>query len=146
VWNPAEMPEPGSIGDHPARRANANTSTQAVLRTIGGWLLVASGHLCALSSAVAVHLGRTYELMDQLTGVIAQLERQKAAIENALAALRVVEGIAAPSPARPARKTTEAVAETTKRSLGQKKRWAVKRGESPTTATKKKVGRPKKTA
>ena len=117
-------------------------------------------------------------MMDQLTGVIAQLERQKAAIDNALAALRVVEGNAEPSPARAARRMTEAAGETTKRSLGQKKRWAakkaiqaapvvtrkpgmtsegrkkladamkkrwaVKRGESQTAATKKRAGRPKK--
>lgn len=69
--------------------------------------------------------------MDGLTNIIAQLEKQKTAIERALAALREVEGIepAAPAPASsvPARRKV-----SNKRSLGQKARWAAKKAAETT--------------
>jgi hypothetical protein len=72
---------------------------------------------------------RIEDLLDGLTSIIAQLEKQKTAIERALAALREVEGIgsAAPAPASsaPARRKSN------KRSLAQKARWAAKRAAEP---------------
>jgi hypothetical protein len=65
-------------------------------------------------------------LMDGLNSIIAQLEKQKTAIERALAALREVEGIepaAAPTAASPV-PTRKA---SNKRSLAQKARWAAKK-------------------
>ena len=80
--------------------------------------------------------------MDGLTSIIAQLEKQKAAIERALAALREVEGIepVAPAPASsaPARRKV-----SNKRSLAQKARWAAKKAAEavpaavPAKATRK---------
>jgi hypothetical protein len=65
-------------------------------------------------------------LMDGLTSISAQLEKQKTAIERALAALREVEGIepAAPTPASSTPVKREA---SNKRSLAQKARWAAKK-------------------
>jgi hypothetical protein len=61
-------------------------------------------------------------LLDGLTGIISQLEKQKAAIERALAALREVDG-GAPVARTPAAKRKA----TNKRSLAQKARWAAKK-------------------
>jgi 1,4-alpha-glucan branching enzyme len=66
---------------------------------------------------------------DSFTGIIDQLERQKAAIKRALAALREVEGIAVPAPGAgtPAvRKAGRPPLARNRRSEGQKKRWAAK--------------------
>lgn len=77
-------------------------------------------------------------LTEGLTGIISQLERQKTAIDRALAALRDVEGIepaeAAPVPAitGPA---TRKNAGRNRRSLAQKKRWALKRAAEAATPT-----------
>jgi hypothetical protein len=64
--------------------------------------------------------------MDGLTGIIAQLEKQKTAIERALTVLREVEGIGpaapAPRPSAPAKRKPG-----NKRSLAQKARWAAKK-------------------
>jgi len=76
---------------------------------------------------IAVDLkGESTNLMDGLTSIIAQLEKQKAAIERALAALREVEGIgtAAPVQASPASAPQKV---SNKRSLAQKARWAAKK-------------------
>lgn len=61
-------------------------------------------------------------MLDGLTSIISQLEKQKAAIERALAALREVDGgAAAPATSTATRKATN------KRSLAQKARWAAKK-------------------
>jgi hypothetical protein len=73
--------------------------------------------------------------MDGLTGIIAQLEKRKTAIERALAALREVEGIegAASAPASSAPVKRKA---GNTRSLAQKARWAAKKaGEAAPPAT-----------
>ena len=62
-------------------------------------------------------------MLDGLTSIISQLEKQKAAIERALAALREVDGGA---PAAPATSTAKRKA-TNKRSIAQKARWAAKK-------------------
>jgi hypothetical protein len=65
-----------------------------------------------------------------LKQIITQLEYQKTAIERALAALREVEGIEAPTPSAPTpgvpvkRKGGKV---RNRRSEGQKKRWAAKK-------------------
>jgi len=58
-----------------------------------------------------------------LTSIISQLEKQKAAIERALAALREVDG---GPPVTPTTSTAKRKA-TNKRSLAQKARWAAKK-------------------
>lgn len=75
--------------------------------------------------------GRIKNLIEGLTSIIAQLERQKTAIERARAALRDVEeginpAVAAPAPAI-AEPATSKRAGRNRRSLAQKKRWALKR-------------------
>ena len=73
-------------------------------------------------------------MIDGLTSIIAQLERQKTAIERALAALREVEGVApAPPPATvaaPASPATRKSSTKNRRSEAQKARWAAKRAEA----------------
>jgi hypothetical protein len=63
-------------------------------------------------------------LTDGLANIIAQLERQKTAIEKALTVLREVEGIEAPTAAESPR-TRRPV--KNRRSEGQRKRWAAKK-------------------
>lgn len=60
-----------------------------------------------------------------LNSIIAQLERQKTAIERALAALSEVEG-AAPM-VTPRASLTATTGQSNKRSLAQKARWAAKK-------------------
>jgi hypothetical protein len=84
--------------------------------------------------------GRITNLTEGLTSVIAQLERQKTAIERARAALRDVEGIEAPAPA-PAISELATFKRKGKnlRSLAQKKRWALRRAAEtsiPSVSTK----------
>jgi hypothetical protein len=73
---------------------------------------------------------RIDNLTEGLTSIIAQLERQKTAIERALAALREVGGVefavAAPPPSITAPATRKSAGRN-RRSLAQKKRWALKR-------------------
>jgi hypothetical protein len=71
--------------------------------------------------------------MDGLTGIIAQLEKQKTAIERALAALREVEGI---EPAAPASSTPVKRKASNTRSLAQKARWAAKKAAEVATPAK----------
>ena len=66
-------------------------------------------------------------MTDGLTGIIAQLERQKAAIERALEALREVEGIEAPTPKATPAKRSSVRGAVDRRSEGQRKRWAAKK-------------------
>jgi len=75
-------------------------------------------------------------MTEGLKGIIAQLERQKVAIEKALAALREVDGIEAPAPpapvaSSPATRKSNASARR-RRSEGQKKRWAAKKAAEAT--------------
>ena len=65
-------------------------------------------------------------MLDGLTSIISQLERQKEAIERALAALREVDGVTTPDPA-PATPSTRKSKASNKRSLAQKARWAAKK-------------------
>jgi hypothetical protein len=69
-------------------------------------------------------------LLDGLTSIISQLEKQKGAIERALAALREVDGGALVAPTTPTAKSKA----TNKRSLAQKARWAGKKA-APVQAT-----------
>jgi hypothetical protein len=94
--------------------------------------------------------------MDEgLNGVIAQLERQKTAIEHALAALRDVEGIGAPASAAsasgvPAKRrgrpkgTGRPMAVGSARSEGQKKRWAEKKAAEAAPAATPQKAAPRK--
>ncbi len=80
-------------------------------------------------------------MIDGLTSIIAELEKQKTAIERALAALREVEGIApaalAPASSAPAKRKV-----SNKRSLAQKARWAAKKAaEATPPATPAKASR-----
>jgi hypothetical protein len=78
-------------------------------------------------------------MAEGFTGIIHQLEKQKAAIERALAALREIEDIAAPAaaaeirPAAPEAPTHKrkkfSVATRRKMALAQKARWAKIKGE-----------------
>jgi hypothetical protein len=70
-------------------------------------------------------------LINGLTAIVEQLERQKSAIDKALAALMELERIDVPPPTRPAPGKAEVVQGTTRRSLGQKKRWAAKKAVEP---------------
>jgi hypothetical protein len=86
-------------------------------------------------------------MTDSFGIIIAQLERQKTAIETALAALRDVEGIATPTTAAPVKTATTpeapikrkkfSAAARKRMALAQKARYAKLRGESepPTSAT-----------
>ena len=89
-------------------------------------------------------------MAEGLNGIITQLERQKTAIERALAALRHVGATVAPplSPAEaPARKHKKFSAASRRRmALAQKARWAKIKGEAaplstpaPTPATKRRI-------
>src|ERR1700735_2541968 len=73
-------------------------------------------------------------MAEGLAGIIMQLERQKTAIERALAALRAVEGSAALPTATPVQteRATPAPPVTNKRSEAQKKRWAAKTAAAET--------------
>jgi hypothetical protein len=78
-------------------------------------------------------------MAEGFTGIINQLEQQKAAIERALAALREIEGIATPAmakeirpatPEAPTRKRKKfSAAARRKIALAQKARWAKIKGE-----------------
>ncbi len=96
-------------------------------------------HFRRVMMRVAIYKGES-TLTEGLTSVIAQLERQKTAIERALAALRGVEGMepaahaSSPAIAEPATRKRRNL-----RSLAQKKRWALKRAaetSTPTVSTK----------
>ena len=88
-------------------------------------------------------------MADGLTGIIAQLERQKTGIERALAALRKAEGIEAPATTTPAAvappiRKGGMTAEGRKRlSAALKKRWAAKKAaeSSPAVSPQKPVPR-----
>jgi hypothetical protein len=84
---------------------------------------------------------------DGLNGVIAQLERQKTAVEHALAALRDVEGIGAPASAAsvPAKRRGRPKGSgSDKRSEGQKKRWAEKKAAQAAPAAMPQKSAPRK--
>lgn len=74
-------------------------------------------------------------MIEGIAGIIEQLERQKAAIERALEALREVDGVA-PTSSQP-------VADTpgNKRSEGQKARWAAKKAEAVPAAVPSRAAR-----
>jgi hypothetical protein len=85
-------------------------------------------------------------LTDGLIGIIAQLERQRTAIDRALEALREVEGVAAPPASKAAsvkRSTVKAAID--RRSEGQRKRWAKKKAaeaapdQEPQAASKTRI-------
>jgi hypothetical protein len=82
------------------------------------------------------HRRRINDLTEGLTSIIAQLERRKTAIERALAALREVE-VVEPAAAATAPAITEPAirksAGKNRRSLAQKKRWALKRAAEAAT-------------
>ena len=87
-------------------------------------------------------------MTEGFASIITQLERQKVAIERALAALREVDGIA--PPVTPAAASTESVTRSTaatrrhRRSIGQKKRWAAKKAaEAAHVAIPANAARPK---
>jgi len=72
-------------------------------------------------------------MADGLKGVIAQLERQRAAIERALSALRTLDGTDAPaqvSSAPVTRKGGMTPAGRRRLSAALKKRWAAKKAEA----------------
>jgi hypothetical protein len=70
-------------------------------------------------------------LTNGLNSIITQLERQKSAIERALAALRDVDGAGTPAPAPVVPATRRSVGKN-RRSEGQKKRWASQKSEVST--------------
>jgi hypothetical protein len=70
-------------------------------------------------------------LTEALAGIIAQLERQRTGIDQALAALREVEGIV-PEPGM-----AVAAVSGNKRSEGQKARWAAKKSAEVVRAPRK---------
>ena len=80
--------------------------------------------------------------MTGIGDIVEQLERQKAAIERALAALREVDGTTPTAAASPAIERTPRKAGN-KRSLAQKARWAAKKAAeavpaiAPTKAVRK---------
>lgn len=87
-------------------------------------------------------------MADQLNGIITQLERQKTAIEQALSALRNIDGIAetapAPTSTGPAkRKGGMTPAGRRRLSEALKKRWAAKKAaaSSPAAIPRKPVRR-----
>jgi predicted ArsR family transcriptional regulator len=91
-------------------------------------------------------------MTDGLADIVAQLERKKAAIEKALAALREVDEVEAVVQAVPRRgrppKRKGALTEAGRKKLSDamKKRWALKRpGSAVKKAARKKRG-PKKAA
>ena len=75
--------------------------------------------------------GQSNDLTDALSGIIAQLERQRSAIDRALEALREVEGTETPTVAPIKRAAVKAPAKSAadRRSEGQRKRWAAKKAE-----------------
>jgi len=80
-------------------------------------------------------------MVDGLNGIIAQLARQKTAIERALSALRDVDGTEAPTQASSApatRKGGMTPAGRRRLSLALKKRWAAKRAAEGSTASTQK--------
>ena len=66
-------------------------------------------------------------MAEGLNGIINQLERQKTAIERALASLRGIEGIEAAAPALATRKGGMTPAGRRRVSAALKKRWAAKK-------------------
>ena len=87
-------------------------------------------------------------MTEGIAGIIAQLERQKEAIERALVALREVDGFAPPAATEPASSEppTRAVSGSRRngRSEGQKKRWAAKKAaEAAPAVTQAKAARRK---
>ena len=76
---------------------------------------------------VAPHIRRIRAFMDGLKSIIAQLERQRTAIERALAALREVNGVETAAPVPAAKPATGKRASKNRRSEAQKARWAAKR-------------------
>jgi hypothetical protein len=66
-------------------------------------------------------------LTDGLTSIIAQLERQRSAIDRALEALREVEGIVPAASKTAPVKRAAAKTVVDRRSEGQRKRWALKK-------------------
>ena len=70
-------------------------------------------------------------MTDALSGIIAQLERQRSAIDRALEALREVEGIDATSaaPVRHVAVKAPGKSAADRRSEGQRKRWAPKKAK-----------------
>jgi hypothetical protein len=83
-------------------------------------------------------------------GIVAQLEHQKTAIERALAALREVEGVAAPaatasSSGAPAKRRGRPKGTGRNlRSEGQKKRWAAKKAAVTAAPAASKKAAPRK--
>jgi hypothetical protein len=92
-------------------------------------------------------------MADSLNGIINQLERQKTAIDRALAALQGIEGIRLPAPATsapaseaPVRKHRKFSAATRRKmALAQKARWAKLNGEGePLSPATPKAPKPKR--
>jgi hypothetical protein len=77
-------------------------------------------------------------MTDGFASIIDQLERQKAAIERALAALREVEGTATAAPAsrEPATRNATSSGRRNRRSEAQKKRWAAKKAAETAPSAK----------
>lgn len=81
-------------------------------------------------------------LASDLTSIITQLEKQRAAIDNALAALREIGGATgAPAPAKrrgrpPGRKEVISDDAVNRRSEGQRRRWAAKKANQTSTSNK----------
>jgi len=79
-------------------------------------------------------------MADTLNGIMRQLERQKKAIERALAALRDLEGTPAPA----ARKGGITPAGRRRLSAALRKRWAAKKAAEGVAATSPKNAAPRK--
>jgi hypothetical protein len=96
-------------------------------------------------AVVSTYIGRIKYMTEGLGSIVAQLEHQKTAIEQALAALREVEGVVAPAAASssssaPAKRRGRPKGSGgNRRSEGQKKRWAAKKAAvaAPPAASKK---------
>jgi hypothetical protein len=89
-------------------------------------------------------------MTEGFASIIAQLERQKTAIERAIAALREVDGTeasapaAAPSSSPATRKSGRSAKQRNLRSEGQKKRWAAKKAAESALATAPQKAAPRK--
>lgn len=89
-------------------------------------------------------------MTDSFGGIIDQLERQKAAVERALAALRAIETAEAPAPAalasiRPATRKGGMTAAGRKRvAEAQRKRWAAKKAAASVPDSSPKKAGPRK--
>ena len=73
------------------------------------------------------------QLTDGLASIIAQLERQKSAIDRALEALRDVDFATEPTPAKRVAVKAPVKAAVDRRSEGQRKRWALKKTAEATS-------------